>query len=55
MLTEIQNGTLATNLIQGMNAGGRAQCLATRRMEADQPREKVGKDLRGMMSWLKDK
>ena len=55
VLTEIQNGTFATNFIQEMNAGGRAQFLATRRMEADQPLEKVGKDLRGMMSWLKDK
>lgn len=55
VLEEIQNGTFASEFIQEMGAGGKARFLATRRKEADQPLETVGKELRGMMSWLKDK
>ena len=55
VLTEIQNGTFASEFIQEFGAGGKARFLATRRMEADLQHEKVGKELRGMMSWLKDK
>ncbi len=53
VLREIQTGEFASEYIQEMGAGGQARFLATRRMEADQPLEAVGKDLRGMMSWLK--
>ncbi|MFI3313814.1 MAG: ketol-acid reductoisomerase, partial [Eubacteriales bacterium] len=35
------------------NGGRQTKFLATRRMEAELPIETVGKDLRGMMSWLK--
>ena len=55
MLHEIQNGEFASEFIQEMNAGGKARFLASRRMADDQQLEQVGKDLRGMMSWLKDK
>lgn len=53
VLTEIQNGTFASDFIQEFGAGGKAQFLATRRMEADQQLETVGAELRSMMSWLK--
>ena len=53
VLTEIQDGTFASNFIQEFGAGGKAQFLATRRKEAEHPLEKVGGELRGMMSWLK--
>ena len=53
VLKEVQNGEFASEYIQEMGAGGKARFLATRRMEAEQPLEKVGKDLRDMMSWLK--
>ena len=33
--------------------GRKVHCLAKRRMEAELPIEKVGAELRGMMSWLK--
>lgn len=52
VLTEIQNGTFASDFIQEFGAGGKAQFLATRRMEADQQLEKVGGELRSMMTWL---
>jgi ketol-acid reductoisomerase len=53
VLTEIQDGTFASEFIQEFNAGGQAKFLATRRMEAEHPLEKVGGELRDMMSWLK--
>jgi len=54
VLTEIQDGTFATKWLQENRAGGRANFLAMRRIEAEHPIEKVGEELRGMMSWLKD-
>jgi len=53
VLTEIQDGTFASEFIQEFNAGGQAKFLATRRKEAEHPLEKVGGELRDMMSWLK--
>ena len=35
------------------NGGRKVHFLAKRRMEAELPIEKVGAELRGMMSWLK--
>ncbi len=55
VLREIQTGEFASEYIQEMGAGGQARFLATRRMEAEQPLEEVGKELRGMMSWLNNK
>ena len=54
VLTEIQDGTFARNwLIE--NQVGRPQFIAMRRMEAEHPIEKVGKELREMMSWIDTK
>ena len=36
-----------------MSSGRRAKFLATRRLQAEHPVEKVGAELRQMMSWLK--
>ena len=53
VLTEIQDGTFASEWIQENRAGGRAHFLANRALEADTQLEETGKKLRGMMSWLK--
>ena len=54
VLTEIQDGTFARNwLIE--NQVGRPQFNAMRRMEAEHQIEKVGKELREMMSWIDTK
>ena len=53
VLREIQDGTFASEWISENRAGKRARFLATRRMEAEHPLEKVGGELRKMMSWLK--
>lgn len=53
VLSEIQDGTFASEFIQEFNAGRQARFLATRRKEAEHPLEKVGAELRKMMSWLK--
>ncbi len=55
VLTEIQDGTFASEFLTEMSpTGGRkVKFLAKRRMEAELLIEKVGKELRGMMSWLK--
>ncbi|NLH01880.1 MAG: ketol-acid reductoisomerase [Clostridiales bacterium] len=53
VLHEIQDGTFASEFIQEFNAGKQAKFLATRRLESEHPLEKVGKELRNMMSWLK--
>ena len=53
VLKDIQNGTFASRWITENNAGGRAEFLATRRKEAEHQLEKVGTELRKMMSWLK--
>jgi ketol-acid reductoisomerase len=51
VLTEIQNGTFAKNWILE-NQVNRPFFNAMRAMEAQHPIEKVGKELRSMMSWL---
>lgn len=53
VLEEIQRGTFASKWITENKAGGKAEFLAMRRMEADHQLEKVGAELRKMMSWLK--
>ncbi|MDP4179896.1 MAG: ketol-acid reductoisomerase [Bacillota bacterium] len=53
VLTEIQNGTFASNWIAENNAGGKAEFLSMRRNESEHQLEKVGTELRKMMSWLK--
>ena len=53
VLSEIQDGTFASEWIQENKAGGCAKFLATRAKEAEHPLEAVGARLRKMMSWLK--
>jgi ketol-acid reductoisomerase len=53
VLAEIQNGTFASKWITENKAGGRAEFLATRLRESEHQLEKVGSELRKMMSWLK--
>lgn len=53
ILSEIQDGTFASEWIQENKAGGCAKFLATRAKEAQHPLEAVGARLRKMMSWLK--
>ena len=53
VLTEIQNGTFASEFMQEFSSGRQAKFLATRRLEAEHPLEKTGAELRQMMSWLK--
>ena len=53
VLNEIQDGTFASEFMQEFSAGRKARFLATRRKESEHLLEKVGKELRGMMSWLK--
>ena len=53
VLNEIQDGTFASEFMQEFSAGRKARFLATRRKEGEHLLEKVGKELRAMMSWLK--
>ena len=54
VLNEIQDGTFASEFMQEFSAGRKARFLATRRKESEHLLEKVGKELRSMMSWLKN-
>ena len=54
VLTEIQNGTFAKKWLLE-NQVGRPTFNAMRRMEAEHPIEKVGKELREMMTWIDTK
>jgi len=53
ILEEIQNGSFASRWIAENKAGGKAEFLAMRRKESEHQLEKVGAELRKMMSWLK--
>ena len=55
VLADIQDGTFASEFLTEMNPNGgrKVHFLAKRRMEADLLIEKVGAELRQMMSWLK--
>ena len=55
VLTEIQDGTFASEFLAEMspNGGRKVHFLAQRRMQSEHLIEKVGKELRQMMSWLK--
>ncbi|MFC1917999.1 ketol-acid reductoisomerase [Chloroflexota bacterium] len=54
ILTEIQDGTFAREWILE-NQAGRPMYNALKRMESEHPIETVGKELRKMMPWLKNK
>jgi ketol-acid reductoisomerase len=51
VLREIQDGTFAERWLDE-NSNGREQFLAMRRKDAEHPVEKVGRELRSMMTWL---
>ena len=53
VLTEIQNGTFASEFIQEFQAGGKARVLATRKNESEHQLCKTGTELRKLMSWIK--
>jgi len=53
VLTEIQDGTFASEFMTEFSSGRKAKFLATRRVESEHLLEKVGGELRKMMSWLK--
>jgi len=53
VLEDIQDGTFASRWITENNSGKRANFLAMRRKESEHQLEKVGAELRKMMSWLK--
>jgi ketol-acid reductoisomerase len=51
VLREIQDGSFAEHWIDE-NSNGREKFLAMRRKDAEHPVEKVGRELRSMMTWL---
>ena len=51
---KIQDGTFASEFVQEFSTGRKVHFLAKRRMEAEHQLEQVGKELRGMMSWLEE-
>jgi ketol-acid reductoisomerase len=51
VLREIQDGSFAEKWLDE-NSNGRAQFLAMRKKDAEHPVEKVGRELRSMMTWL---
>ncbi len=53
VLSEIQDGTFASEFMSEFSSGRKAKFLATRRKESEHLLEKVGAELRKMMSWLK--
>ncbi len=55
VLREIQDGTFASEFVTELSdkGGRKAKFLSTRRVESEHPLEKVGAELRKMMSWLK--
>ena len=53
VLREIQDGTFASEFIQEFSAGRKAKFNATKKLEREHKLEKVGAELRKMMSWIK--
>ena len=53
VLEEVQSGKFASKWIAENNAGGKAEFLTMKKKEAELLHEKVGVELRKMMSWLK--
>lgn len=54
ILKDIQNGTFASDFMTEFSSGRKARFLASRRLGAEHQLEKVGGELRSMMSWLKE-
>ncbi|TKX30379.1 ketol-acid reductoisomerase [Campylobacter sp. MIT 12-5580] len=53
VLEEIQNGTFASEFSTEFSSGRKAKFNATKRLESEHQLEKVGLELRKMMSWIK--
>lgn len=53
VLREIQDGTFASEFMQEFSSGRKAKFNATKRVESEHKLEKVGAELRKMMSWIK--
>lgn len=53
LLSDIQDGTFASNFMTEFSSGRKTRFLSTRRKESKHQVEEVGKELRDMMSWLK--
>ena len=53
VLEDIRSGEFASDFMQEFSAGRKIKFLTTRKRKANHQLEKVGKDLRSMMSWLK--
>jgi ketol-acid reductoisomerase len=52
ILSDIQTGTFAKDFLLDMSAaGGQAHFRAMRKLAAEHPAEKVGKDIRKLYSW----
>jgi ketol-acid reductoisomerase len=54
ILKEVQSGAFATEWISE-NQAGRPRFLALRKQDAEHPIEKIGKELRAMMSGIQRK
>ena len=52
ILDDIQSGKFASEFVQEFSSGGKAHFLAMRNQQAARLENKVGKELRSMMSWL---
>lgn len=55
ILSDIQDGSFASEFIREFNSGGCAKFLSMRRKEAEHPLNETGRSLRKMMSWLEEK
>lgn len=53
VLDDIQSGAFASEFMQEFSDGRKIQFLTTRRRESEHQLEKVGGELRSMMTWLK--
>ncbi len=53
VLDDIQTGKFASGFMSEFSSGRKIRFLTTRKKEAQHQLEKVGKELRSMMSWLK--
>ena len=53
LLSDIQDGTFASNFMTEFSSGRKTRFLSTRRKESEHQVEVVGKELRNMMTWLK--
>ncbi|EHL13026.1 ketol-acid reductoisomerase [Peptoanaerobacter stomatis] len=53
ILSNIQDGTFASEFMTEFSSGRKTKFLSTRRKESEHQLEKVGQELRDMMSWLK--